>query len=178
MLTTTDFATAYARTRERSRGLFDLLCDDAYYSRPIHLRQPVVFYEGHLPAFSFNTLIKRALGKPGIDARLEQLFARGIDPDDSYVPDAARDVWPNRAEVRAFAAEADRQVLEALAREDLDRPGHPLLDGAEAAFAVVEHEAMHQETLLYMWHRLPFDQKRRPPAYAPQTAGRSADRGR
>ena len=28
------------------------------YSRPIDLRHPIVFYEGHLPAFSFNTLVK------------------------------------------------------------------------------------------------------------------------
>jgi len=168
MLSTTDFASTYVRVRDRSRALFDLLSDDAYYSRPIHLRQPVVFYEGHLPAFSFNTLIKRALGKPGIDARLEQLFARGIDPDDSYVPDGARNMWPTRVEVQAFAAEADRHVLDALAREDLDRPGHPLLDGAEAAFAILEHEAMHQETMLYMWHQLPHDHKRRPAGYTPR----------
>jgi formylglycine-generating enzyme required for sulfatase activity len=30
---------------------------------------------------------------------------------------------------------------------------------------------MHQETLLYMWHRLPFDQKRRPAAYRPLVDG-------
>jgi ergothioneine biosynthesis protein EgtB len=30
---------------------------------------------------------------------------------------------------------------------------------------------MHQETLLYMWHRLPLDQKRRPAGYRPITAG-------
>jgi ergothioneine biosynthesis protein EgtB len=32
---------------------------------------------------------------------------------------------------------------------------------------------MHQETLLYMWHRLPFEQKRRPVAYAPIVSGRA-----
>src|SRR5258705_5199897 len=71
---------AYRRNRQRSRALFDLLAEDVYYSQPIDLRHPIVFYEGHLPAFSFNTLVKRALGRPGIDAGLEQLFARGIDP--------------------------------------------------------------------------------------------------
>jgi iron(II)-dependent oxidoreductase len=163
---------AYQRNRQRSRALFDLVTEDAYYSRPINLRQPLVFYEGHLPAFSFNTLVKRALGHPSIDARLEQLFARGIDPEEApYSPDAAADVWPSRSLVRAFVEEADKQVLHALAHEDLDRPGHPLLHGGEAVFTILEHEALHQETLLYMWHRLPHQQKRRPDGYAPVTQG-------
>src|SRR6185312_13345787 len=68
----------YRRNRQRSRELFNLVAEDAYYTRPIALRHPVVFYEGHLPAFTFNTLAKKALGQPGIDARLETLFARGI----------------------------------------------------------------------------------------------------
>ena len=70
----------YRRNRERSRAIFDLIAPDAYYDRPIALRHPVVFYDGHLPAFSFNTLVKKALGRRGIDQRLETLFARGIDP--------------------------------------------------------------------------------------------------
>ena len=52
----------YRGNRDRSRKLFDLLSEDAYYSQPIALRHPIVFYEGHLPAFSFNTLVKKALG--------------------------------------------------------------------------------------------------------------------
>ena len=171
----------YRRNRERSRALFDLLTDEAYYSQPIALRHPIVFYEGHLPAFSFNTLVKRGLGRPSIDARLETLFARGIDPS----PDAPAQMaqthgdtamlearttpagWPSRDEVHQFADEADRRVLDALEHADVDRPGHPLLDRAEAVFTILEHEAMHQETLLYMWHRLPFEQKRRPADYRP-----------
>ena len=167
-----DFSGWYRRNRERSQQLFGLLVEDAYYSQPINLRHPIVFYDGHLPAFSFNTLARKGLGQPSIDARLEQLFARGIDPGDTEAASrAARDVWPSREAVRAFADEADRQVLEALQRTDLERPGHPLMDRAEAAFAILEHEAMHQETLLYMWHRLPFEQKRKPAGYAPRTAG-------
>ena len=42
----------YLRNRERSRALFDLIDPAVYYSRPIALRNPIVFYEGHLPAFS------------------------------------------------------------------------------------------------------------------------------
>jgi hypothetical protein len=87
----------YTRNRARSRTIFDLVSPDAYYSRPIALRHPVVFYEGHLPAFSFNTLVKRGLGGPSIDARLETLFARGIDPHESSAPARTGDEavrWP------------------------------------------------------------------------------------
>jgi len=157
----------YRRNRARSEALFDLISEQAYYSRPIALRHPIVFYEGHLPAFSFNTLVRRGLGRPGIDPHLEALFARGIDPHESQAHQAsAKDSWPSRDTVRHFAAAADQQVLYALEHGDIERPGHPLLDRAEAAFAILEHEAMHQETLLYMWHQLPLEQKRRPAQYA------------
>ncbi len=163
----------YDRGRARSRAIFDLIDEDAYYSRPIALRHPIVFYEGHLPAFSFNTLIKRGLGRPGIDARLEQLFARGIDPHESAA-DSSTGVaagWPTRQEVRQFADEADRRIRDALARAEIEQPGHPLLDRGEAVFAILEHEAMHQETLLYMWHRLPLAQKQGPHGYRPHVDG-------
>jgi hypothetical protein len=63
----------FARIRARTRDLFSLVRDEAYYSRPIALRNPVVFYEGHLPAFAVNTLLKKALGQPGIDEHLETI---------------------------------------------------------------------------------------------------------
>src|SRR5207249_38795 len=162
----------YCRNRARSRALFDLVADEAYYSRPIALRHPIVFYEGHLPAFSFNTLVKRALSGPSIDPHLESLFARGIDPSETATAEAegrSQAGWPSRDTVHQFAAEADRRLAETLEHTHLDRPGHPLLDRAEAVFAILEHEAMHQETLLYMWNRLPFEQKKRPAAYRPKT---------
>lgn len=165
------FISWYRRNRARSQAIFDLLTPDAYYSQPIALRHPIVFYEGHLPAFSFNTVVKKALGGSSIDAALERLFARGIDPDEQDPSGSAAFEWPARDVVRAFADEADRRVLDALEREDLDRPGHPLLDRSDAIHAILEHEAMHQETLLYMWHRLPFEQKRPPAGYTPRTAG-------
>src|SRR5215510_767198 len=114
----------YVRNRERSAALFDLLATEAYYAQPIALRHPIVFYEGHLPAFSFNTLVKKGLGRPSIDARLETLFARGIDPDEAAEGHQA--VWPDRAVVEQFAAEADKQVIDAIAHADVEQPGHPL----------------------------------------------------
>ncbi|HEY5618790.1 MAG TPA: SUMF1/EgtB/PvdO family nonheme iron enzyme [Vicinamibacterales bacterium] len=163
-------ANRFIRTRGRSRRLFDLLAPDAYYSQPIPLRHPIVFYEGHLSAFSFNTLNKRALGEPGIDAGLERLFARGIDPEQA-TESSGHPQWPARDEVLAFVDEADRRVLDALLTASIERPGHPLLDRGQAVHAILEHEAMHQETLLYMWHQLPYDQKRPPAGILVNTGG-------
>ncbi len=78
----------YRRNRDRSRALFDLLAEEAYYSRPIGLRHAILFYEGHLPGFSFNTLVKKGLNRPSIDTRLETLFARGIDPHETQADGA------------------------------------------------------------------------------------------
>jgi iron(II)-dependent oxidoreductase len=174
-------ASWYRRNRTRSRALFDLLVEEAYYSQPIALRHPIVFYEGHLPGFSFNTLVKKGLGRASVDPRLEALFARGIDPHETQAGGSAgaggsggagrSDGWPARGEVHAFADEADRQVIDALLHADVDRPGDPLLDRAEAVFAILEHEVMHQETLLYMWQRLPLAQKRKPAGYQPRVDG-------
>jgi len=185
----------YRRNRERTRMLFDLVAEETYYSRPIALRHPIVFYEGHLPAFSFNTLVKKGLGGSSIDPRLEAIFARGIDPHESTASAAGpkgpalqgadvgrvlsdpaddRAGWPSRDEVLAFAEEADRRVLDALCRADLERPGHPLLDRGEAVFTILEHEAMHHETLLYMWHRLPLEEKLPPDGYTAQRLTGSA----
>jgi hypothetical protein len=148
-------ADAYRRNRERSREIFDLIDPAAYYSRPIALRNPIVFYEGHLPAFSVIAFLRRGLGRPPVDRRLEDLFARGIDPDSeqSAVPrSGASTAWPSRDDVRAFGDACDAAVLRAL-----EHDAWP----AEGVFTALEHEAMHQETLLYMWHRLPYEQKRR-----------------
>jgi len=168
----------YLRNRERSRRLFDLIDPDVYYSRPIALRNPIVFYEGHLPAFSIISLINRGLGRPGIDGRLERLFARGIDPDtvDSAAPrTGASTKWPSRQEVLAFGRAADEVVLTAL-REAPFVEDRPAMQHGEAVFTALEHEAMHQETLLYMWHRLPHAHKHRPVDLAYELGGTPAGR--
>jgi ergothioneine biosynthesis protein EgtB len=160
MLTTAIDTTAavewYRRNRARSEAIFDLIDPAAYYSRPISLRNPIVFYEGHLPAFSVIAFLRRGLGLPSVDARLERLFERGIDPEseETAVPrSGAATAWPSRGEVRTFARACDEAVIRAM--ESLP-PGPVALEGL---YTALEHEAMHQETLLYMWHRLAYEQK-------------------
>ncbi len=151
----------YLSNRNRSAELFGIVDQAAHYERPIDLRHPIVFYEGHLPGFSFNKLVREALGGPSIDPTLEKLFERGIDPSDRS--DAARherDAWPDRVRVAEFADACDARILGALATANLtDAAASPMLVGAQAAYTILEHEEMHHETLLYMLHRLPLDRK-------------------
>jgi iron(II)-dependent oxidoreductase len=158
----TELRLRYLSNRNRSAELFALLDPSVYYERPIALRHPIVFYEGHLPAFSFNKLIREALGGPVLDAELERLFERGIDP--ATTTDARRHergAWPERRRVQAFDAGCDAAVLQAFATADLqDASRSRLLERAQAAFTILEHEEMHHETLLYMMHRVPVAKKR------------------
>src|SRR6266550_3688241 len=137
--------------RARTREVFAIPKPETYYERPIPLRNPIVFYEGHLPAFNINTLIKLALKEPGIDAGYEVLFERGIDPDSVDAAKPPTDQWPSRRCVQEYGAKADALIERALSES-------PLGDG-EAATAILEHEQMHQETLLYMFHEMPYEKK-------------------
>jgi iron(II)-dependent oxidoreductase len=160
VLDTTAAITWYQRNRGRTDAIFDLIVPEAYYTRPIALRNPIVFYEGHLPAFSVIAFLRRGLGLPPVDARLEKLFERGIDPEseEGAVPrSGAGTVWPKRDEVRAFGRACDAAILAAIP----NMPATP--DAIEGLYTALEHEAMHQETLLYMWHRLPYEMKVLPP---------------
>jgi ergothioneine biosynthesis protein EgtB len=167
----------FTTMRRRTREMFALVDEAAYYERPISLRNPIVFYEGHLPAFAVNTLVKKGLGRSGVDPHLETIFARGIDPEDEARAVArGNPAWPSRPAVGAYAEAADRLIADAIVNAAFDVPGHPLLDGAQALWAILEHEEMHQETLAYMWHQLPYERKRKPPSYVtcPQSSLRRA----
>ena len=146
-----DLVAWYRRARERSRSLFALIDEESYYKRPIPLRNPLVFYEGHFTAFAVNSLVKLTMRKPGIDERLETIFARGIDPEDEASVQSPTDLWPSREEVQAY-----NRAAEALIEENLEN--------SEAGFMVVEHELMHQETLMYLLNALGLESGGKAPA--------------
>lgn len=147
------FADWYRRNRERSAQIFGLVDPDAYYDRPIPLRHPFAFYEGHLPAFSFLILNERGMGEAPVDAVLEKLFERGIDPHGNDAAEKhARGNWPSKAEIEAFGRACDERVYGALAQADYD-PGR--------VYTILEHEPMHHETLMYIIHRLAPERKGR-----------------
>jgi ergothioneine biosynthesis protein EgtB len=153
---------------ERSDLLFDRLVPGALLARPIRLRQPFLFYLGHLPAFAWNHLWRGALGRSAFAPELDSLFERGIDPPDDATETAEdRAAWPRVEKVLSY-------------RDRVRRELEPVLEeGAvlEVLPMVLEHELMHHETLLYMLQQLPVDQKRAPdrvPAPA-RARGRSSE---
>jgi formylglycine-generating enzyme required for sulfatase activity len=146
----------YRSARERSRQLFEIPAENAYYERPISLRNPIVFYEGHLPAFSVNTLLKLALRERGIHEAYEKLFERGIDPEDEKAVGNAGSLWPLREDVQRYASAADERIIDALST--LRGNGSPL--AAEARLGILEHEQMHHETFAYMLHNLDYAKKK------------------
>ena len=154
---------SYLALRRRTRSIFDLLADDAYYERPIALRHPVVFYEGHIPAFTVNSFLKKGLGHPGVHPEFEALFARGIDPEDQAAADAkAIGRWPRRDEVRDYGRRVDAAVLDALESAPVVGDANPVQRRGQGMHTMMEHELLHQETLLYMWHRFDVARKTRP----------------
>lgn len=152
----------YLANRNRTAEILAIPEPAAYYTRPIALRHPIVFYEGHIPAFTYNKMMREALGEPSLDAEFERLFERGIDPADlSEAQLHERGSWPHRQRVQAFGASVDAAALHAFAKADLtDADTSPLLARAQAPRMILEHEEMHHETLLYMLHRLPLERKR------------------
>ncbi len=142
----------YRAGRDRSKQVFRIPRPESYYDRPIKLRNPIIFYDGHLPAFNVNTLIKGGLKRRGVDADYEVLFERGIDPEDEGGVKSPTDFWPSRDKVDAYGAAADRLIEEAFSTIDLEQ-------WRDYVLTLIEHEFMHQETLLYMFHNMPYENK-------------------
>lgn len=156
----------------RSDQIFSLLTDAAWYERPIALRQPFIFYVGHLPAFAWNQVARGLLARPGFNPAFDALFARGIDPVgvDRYEPDSPT-LWPAPGEVLAYRDQV-RETLRASFDDVAALEGTDVLaDRGRVWQLVIEHEVMHAETLLYMVQQLPMDLKTKPDGMAPYRLG-------
>ena len=147
--------TALENAWERTDRIFGFVTDQALLARPIPLRQPFLFYVGHLPAFAWNHLGPGALGLPSFAPDLDALFEAGIDPPDDAEPPRQDDAasWPPLDSVLAYRDRVRSELRCVL--------GDPAL--TEVLPMVLEHELMHHETLLYMLQQLPASAKR-PPA--------------
>jgi len=153
-----DIHTRLLEARTRTDEIFRVVREDALYNRPIRERHRIIFYIGHVEAFDWNLLAERAFGLKPFRRELDQLFSFGIDPIEGGLPSDTPADWPERQDVDRYVRRLRDELDQAIERS-LAAPweGHPQLSTMLAV--AVEHRMMHAETLAYMLHRLPFDEK-------------------
>ena len=160
----------------RTDQILEILSADSWLAKPIALRHPFIFYLGHLPAFAWNHVCGGVLERPPFNPAFDDMFSRGIDPD---VDDPTRchdhpdvpDRWPSMKEVVAYRDRVRGAVIESVSAV-ADRRSSRVMAREDRVFSmVIEHEMMHQETLLYMFQRLPSESKVRPDWLPPHVFG-------
>lgn len=138
------------------------------YTSPDPLRNPLIFYVGHTAAFYINKFKLAGLITEGIDDRLDELFAVGVDPD---APEnlAVSDFWPTIEVTRAYRQKAFDIVQTVIENADLSElpltDQHPLW----ALIMTLEHDRIHLETSSMLIRQLNADLVQRPEGwvYAP-----------
>jgi ergothioneine biosynthesis protein EgtB len=145
---------ALDRSRAATDSLFRIVKPQSLYDRPIPERHRIVFYIGHLEAFDWNLLGKRALDLKSFDEGFDRLFAFGIDPVDGGLPSDQPSDWPGISEVEAYRDKVRSTLDSVLARASFSEPSESLLLNV-----AIEHRLMHAETLAYMFHQLPLERK-------------------
>ncbi|KAK2839253.1 hypothetical protein FQN49_006323 [Arthroderma sp. PD_2] len=119
-------------------------------SKPIHLRNSLIFYLGHIPAFMDMHLTRATGGVPTEPAHFHSMFERGIDPDVDN-PDhchdhsAIPDEWPA---VKTLIQYQQKVRLRVKSLYPKVKAGDRRV--CEAIWLSFEHETMHLETFLYM----------------------------
>lgn len=120
-------------------------------SKPIKLRNPFIFYLGHIPTFLDIQLTRGTGGPPTEPKTYWSIFERGIDPDvddpqkchaHSKVPDE----WPPVEEILEYQTKV-RQRIKDLTISEASQSN---ADVRRALWLGFEHEVMHLETLLYI----------------------------
>ena len=124
---------------------------DQLSSKPIELRNPCIFYAGHIPTF-LDIHLTRATKEPYTQpSNYTKIFERGIDPDvedpthchrHSEIPNA----WPDITQIMEYQL-AVRSRLSKIYDEKHFEGNVGLQRSIWLGF---EHEVLHLETLLYM----------------------------
>ena len=171
------FLSAWARSDE----LFGLIRGNQLLAKPIVWRHPFLFYVGHLPAFSWNQICGGILQWQSFNPRFDELFCRGIDPDvdtgECHWHPEIPDEWPTIRQTKEYRDRVRGAILESLDVVPRTFSNNIMAQGGRVFDMVLEHEYMHQETLLYMLQELPMEQKNRP-AWAPRYAFNAAPASR
>ena len=127
-------------------------------AKPIHLRHPMLFYVGHIPAFEDiyqSRHFGEALTEPSYFATI---FERGInpiveDPSKCHAHSEVPNEWPDIDTVRAYDAKVHDRVRSVFQQISLRTDGtvEPGMQRLGRQLSVcLEHTIMHAETFIYM----------------------------
>jgi len=156
-----------AESRSVTDDLFRIVRTEALYDRPIPERHRIVFYIGHLEAFDWNLIAGQALGLGPAHQEFDRLFAFGIDPVGGGLPSDQPSDWPRLAEVNAYNLHVREELNHILKDHSQASTSHWQYPEEVTLNVAIEHRLMHAETLAYMLHQLPIDQKIAPPGCCP-----------
>lgn len=158
------FLAAWRRTDE----IFRIIPDEALLAKPIIWRHPFIFYLGHLPAFSWNQISGPLLQWQSYNPYFDDLFCRGVDPDvdtgECHWHPEVPDEWPSLRQTLTYRDRVRGALLESFDAPAQTNSSDPMAENDRVFQLVLEHEYMHQETLLYMLQQAPLEAKIRPPS--------------
>ncbi len=153
------FQARLEEARARTDEVFRIVRPEALYGRPIPERHRIIFYLGHLEAFDWNLLSQHLLGIKSFHREFDRLFAFGIDPVGRGLPaDQACD-WPSVEEIEQYNRRVRETLDENLFGRSTAHRDQLRADSELLLQVAIEHRLMHAETLAYMLHQLPLDQK-------------------
>ncbi|QSZ34181.1 hypothetical protein DSL72_005770 [Monilinia vaccinii-corymbosi] len=151
------YASSTAPTFDEWKGLWSvwdtvtrkMIPTEELVEKPIKLRNPCIFYLGHIPTFldmQLSKVTKEALCEP---SSYLAIFERGIDPDvnnpeQCHAHSEIPAEWPPLEEILSYQEKVRRKVQRLYASQYIPR------NLGRALWLGFEHEAMHLETLLYM----------------------------
>lgn len=139
-------------------SLFECLANDqAFYTKSISLRHPLIFYYGHTATFFVNKLLLTRMISERVNHRFESMFAVGVDEMSWDDLNDANYQWPTPTEVKAYRDQVRALVLDLIDNAPLQLP----VDWNNPWWAVImgiEHERIHLETssVLIRQHKLEF----------------------
>lgn len=166
----TNWCNKFNQLWERSDYLFSLLrSSDDFYRRPIKLRLPLLFYLGHLPCFAWVQFRHLDGVNNIIDELYDKLFERGVDPNVqtgivnhehssrfSINDNTEKEYWQsfNVQSINEYKLKVRSQIINVLINNNLN---YDSIDTLNILNIALEHEMMHQETLMYLFAQLPIE---------------------
>lgn len=147
----------FRQTWDLYESLFDCLVDEqAWNTKAISLRHPLIFYYGHTATFYINKLMAGRLIESRIDDKIEAMMAIGVDEMSWDDLDNSHYDWPSVAELHDYRGKVRHRVEQLIRKMPLtlpltwDSPAWVILMG-------IEHERIHLETSSVLIRQLPLE---------------------